>query len=97
MYTHTHTYICIYIYLPGDSVIKNQPDKQKMWVRFPREGNGNPFQYSCLGNLVDRGAWQATVYGVKKRVGHELATKQNQQNICIYESLCCVPETNTTL
>ena len=30
------------------------------------EGNGNPFQYSCLGNPVDRGAWQATVHGVTK-------------------------------
>ena len=30
----------------------------------PREGNGNPFQYSCLENAMDRGAWQATVYGV---------------------------------
>ena len=27
------------------------------------EGNGNPLQYSCLGNLMDRGAWQATVHG----------------------------------
>ena len=27
-------------------------------------GNGNPFQYSCLGNLMDRGAWWATVHGV---------------------------------
>ena len=31
--------------------------------RFPREGNGNPLQYSCLGTPVDRGAWQATVPG----------------------------------
>ena len=28
------------------------------------EGNGNPFQYSCLGNPMDRGAWWATVHGV---------------------------------
>ena len=34
--------------------------------RHPEEGNGNPFQYSCLGNLMDRGAWWATVYGVTK-------------------------------
>ena len=32
--------------------------------RCPREGNGNPLQYSCLGNPKDRGAWQATVHGV---------------------------------
>ena len=32
----------------------------------PGEGNGNPLQYSCLENTMDRGAWQATVHGVKK-------------------------------
>ena len=37
------------------------------------EGNGNPFQYSCLENPVDRGAWWATVHGVV-RVGHDLET-----------------------
>ena len=35
--------------------------------RFPGEGNGNPLQYSCLGNLMDRGAWQAAVHGVAKK------------------------------
>ena len=35
------------------------------------EGNGNPLQYSCLENPIDRGAWQATVHGVA-RVGHDL-------------------------
>ena len=34
--------------------------------RSPGEGNGNPLQYSCLGNPIDRGAWQATVHGVTK-------------------------------
>ena len=32
----------------------------------PGEGNGNPLQYSCLGNHMDRGAWRATVHGVAK-------------------------------
>ena len=36
--------------------------------------NGNPLQYSCLGNLIDRGAWEATVHGVT-RVGHDQETK----------------------
>ena len=35
-------------------------------VRFPGEGNSNPLQYSCLGNPMDRGAWQATVWGFKE-------------------------------
>ena len=34
--------------------------------RSPGEGNGNPLQYSCLGNPMDREAWQATVHGVAK-------------------------------
>jgi len=34
--------------------------------RSPGEGTGNPLQYSCLGNPMGRGAWQATVYGVTK-------------------------------
>ena len=36
--------------------------------RYPGEGNGNPFQYSCLKNSMDKGAWQAAVCGVE-RVG----------------------------
>ena len=32
--------------------------------RFPGEGNGNPLQYSCLENPIDRGAWQATVHRI---------------------------------
>ena len=34
--------------------------------RFPGKGNGNPLQYSCLGNPMDRGAWWATAHGVAK-------------------------------
>jgi len=42
--------------------------------RPPGEGNGNPLEYSCLENLMDRGAWWATVHGVE-RVGYDLVTK----------------------
>jgi len=38
--------------------------------RSPGGGHGNPLQYSCLQNPMDRGAWQATVFRVKK-VGHD--------------------------
>ena len=40
------------------------------WVgKIPGEGNGNPLQYPCLENSMDRGAWQATVHGfVKSRM-----------------------------
>ena len=36
------------------------------WGRSPQEGNGNPLQYSCLKNSMDRGTWWATVHGVIK-------------------------------
>ena len=35
--------------------------------RSPGEGNGNPLQYSCLENSIDREAWRTTVLGVAKR------------------------------
>ena len=35
----------------------------------PGEGNGNPFQYSCLENPMNRGAWRATVHEVAKQSG----------------------------
>ena len=34
--------------------------------RFPGEGNGNPLQYSCLKNPMDRGPWWAAVHGLAK-------------------------------
>ena len=34
--------------------------------RSPGKGNGNPLQYSCIGNPIDRRAWWATVHGVTK-------------------------------
>ena len=34
--------------------------------RFPGEGSGNPFRYSCLENPMDGGAWQAIVHGITK-------------------------------
>ena len=60
--------------LPLWLTVKNLPVMQETWVlslgqedrRSPREENGYPLQYSCLENPMDRGAWQATVYGVAK-------------------------------
>ena len=59
---------------PGGSVVKNLPAKAGDMGpitglrRSPGEGNGNPFQYSCLGNPMDRGTWWATVHGVTKEL-----------------------------
>ena len=41
------------------------------WGRSPGEGNGNPLQYSCLENPMDRGAWQATQSMGSQRVRHD--------------------------
>ena len=60
---------------PGGSVVKNLPvnagDSGSIpgSGRSPGEGNGNPLQYSCLENLIDKGACWATVHGVA-RAGH---------------------------
>ena len=57
----------------GGSVVKNLPAMEEMRHRFyfgsersPGKGNGNPFQYSCLRNPMDRGAWWDTVHVVVK-------------------------------
>ena len=68
---------CIYVLLgfPGVSVVKKLPtnagDAKDSGLipgsgRSPGEGNGNPPQYSCLGNPMDRRAWWAIVHGVAK-------------------------------
>ena len=47
--------------------VKNLPAMQETFSglgRCPGEGNGNPLQYSCLENSMDRGAWWAMVHGV---------------------------------
>ena len=60
---------------PGGSVVKYPPANTRTagdvdlipgLRKSPGEGNDKPLQYSCLGNLMDRGAWQVTVHGVTK-------------------------------
>ena len=55
----------------GSSVVKSLPANTGDTGSIPRsrspgEGNGNPLQYSCLQNPMDRGAWWVTVHGVAK-------------------------------
>ena len=69
---------------PGGSVVENLSAMQEIWFlslgrkESPGEGNGNPLQYSFLGNPMARGAWQAIVHGWQSVV-HDLATKQQHQ------------------
>ena len=57
---------------PGSSVVKNPPANAGDMGLIPglersaEEGNGNPFQYSCLENSMDRGAWWSTVHRATK-------------------------------
>ena len=56
-------------------MVKNGPTVQETWVQSLGvedplgEENGNPLEYSCLENSMDRGAWWATVHGLQ-RFGH---------------------------
>ena len=74
---------------PDGSVVKNLPANAGVMGsilgsrRSPGEGNCNPFQYSSLGNTMDRGAGQATVHGIT-RVRHDLATTQQIHFFKIY-------------
>ena len=56
---------------PGGSVVKTlranaDVDSIPGSGRFPGKGNGNPLQYSCLKNPMDKEAWRATVHGVAR-------------------------------
>ena len=70
--------MCIYMCkgFPGGVVIKNPPenagDARDMSSvpgsrQSPGGGNGNPLQYSCLNNPMNRGTWQATVHGLQRQ------------------------------
>ena len=70
---HPFTDMCICIFFPGDTVLKNHPvnagDTRDMSLvprsgRYPGVGNGNPLKHSCLGNSTARVVWQATAHVV---------------------------------
>ena len=61
-------------YNPGDRLQRRRRGFDPWVGKIPGVGSGNPLQYSCLGNPMDRGAWLATVHGVTW-VGHDLVTK----------------------
>ena len=66
-------------------------------VRSSGEGNGNPLQYSCLGNPMDRGDWWATVPWGCKRVRHDLVSSsyftlfnESLEKLLKFLFSCCV-------
>ena len=76
---------------PGGTVIKNPPansgDVRDSGSipgsgRSPGGGNGNPLQYSCLQNSMDRGAWRATVPGVTQSQTRPSILALNGLSVC---------------
>ena len=87
----------LFPYFLGDSVVKNLPanardagDSGRIpgLRRSPGEGNGNPFQYSRLGNPMDRGAWRATVHGVAKESDMTQATEHASMHSHTHTYIC---------
>ena len=77
---------------PGGSVVKNPPANARDsglilgLGRSPEGGNGNPLQYSCLENPMDRGIWQAIVHGVAKSQTRLSVHTHKVQGRCLGES-----------
>ena len=73
---------------PGGSVVKTLPANAgdvgliSGSGKSPGEENGNPLQYSCLGNPMDRGAWQATIHGVTKELDMTYCLNKNKETQC---------------
>ena len=76
VFTHFIHIVCICWGFPGGAVVNNPPANAgdaRDAGSLPGSGgssgirNGNPLQYSCLENSIDKGAWRATVHGVKTR------------------------------
>ena len=75
---------------PGGSTVKNLSAKStgdkrtgfNPWVgKAPKEGNSNPFQYSCLENFMDRGAWRSLVHRAAKS---QTLLKQLSMHVCYF-------------
>ena len=70
-------------------MVKNLPvnagDVRDGSGRSPGEGNGNPLQYSCLENAMDRGAWQATAHGASKS---QIRLKQLSMHSVLHVKKC---------
>ena len=84
----------VYWSFPGGTVVKNPPTnagdtRDTGWIpglgRSPSVGNGNALQYYCLGNPMDRGAWQAIIHGVAKESD---TTKQLSTHTELFIIIC---------
>ena len=98
-HTHMHTHVCVHIHTHAHAQDFSDGSDRKESAcnvgdlglilgsgRSPGKGNGYPFQYSCLEKSMDRGAWWATVHGVK-RVIHEWVTNTFTTFSLVYVSV----------
>ena len=92
----------MYLWLPSfpsGSVVKNPSANAGDAGLIPRSGrspgggNCHPFQYSCLGNPMDRGPWRAAA----QRVANSQTRLRTHAHVCPAESLCCTSETNKAM
>ena len=96
-------YLFISLSFPDGSVVKNLPANtgDTHWTpglgKSPGVGNGNPLQYSCLGNPKDRGALWANIHEVAKESDMTLATKQEQTSVNLYDQWLWLPCGGQTL
>ena len=97
LFPQIHTYMWGF---PDATVVKNLPvnagDARVVGSipglgRSPREGNGNPLQYSCLGNSMDRGAWRATVHGATKSQAWLSTHTETYTHMCVCVCVCVCP------
>ena len=81
---------------PGGAVVKNLPanageereSRLDPWLgRSPRGGNGNPFQYSCLGNPMDKEAWWATQSMGSQKSWTQVSTHAHSNLQCLHLSI----------
>ena len=85
------------MHFPGGSVVKNPPanagdtDLVLGLGRSSGGGNGNPLQYSCHGNPMDRGAWWGTVHGVAKESDTSEGLSMHVSTLDIYYYLKAKP------
>ena len=88
---HNQFLFCFFMGFPGGSVVKDMPanagDSGLILgsERSPGEGNGNPRQYSCLENPMDRGSWWAALHGVAKDL--DTTKRLNSSSSCFIMTL----------
>ena len=86
---HIKPHLLLKLGCPGGSLVKNSSANAGDAGSIPGlgrssgGGNGNPLQYSCLGNPMDRGAWGVYSPWNCKRFGHYLATHSNFLSHCL--------------